>query len=232
MGRAGSRLLSRPSRASLIESTKKYAEALASPAGERCATYLRDRGINLWDGPEDYKFWSNDRWMLGFVAEPDAEHEDMRGRLSIPYLVPRGGPVGMKFRCIADHSCDDTGHPKYLAHTGMGQRLFGVDSLSAPGETIGITEGELDAIVCSDLGIPAVAVPGVKGWRPEWRHLFEGFPRVLIFGDGDKAGRAFAGQLAEQIHGSRAISMPDGHDVTSFVLAQGADALRERAGIS
>lgn len=229
MSRSGSRLLARSSRASLTRSTEKYADALAGPAGERCATYLADRGIHL---ELDLPLEVGNPWMLGFVDEPDAEHEDMRGRLSIPYLVPRGGPVGMKFRCLREHDCKESGCMKYLSHTGMGQRLFGVDNLSAPGETIGITEGELDAIVCSDLGIPAVAVPGVKGWRPEWRHLFEGFPRVLIFGDGDKAGRAFAGQLAEQIFGSRAVHMPDGHDVTSFVLAQGGDALRERAGIS
>lgn len=175
-------------------------------------------------------------WLLGYVAEPDPEHEDMRGRLAIPYLVPRGGAVGMKFRCLREHDCGEAGHPKYLAHVGMGQRLFGVVSLSGTGDTVAVTEGELDAIVCSasgpdDVGIPAVAVPGVKGWRDEWRYAFEGFPTVLIFGDGDKAGRAFAAQLAEKIHGSRAISMPDGHDITSFVLEHGAEALRERAGL-
>lgn len=229
MSRSGSRLLARSSRASLTRSTEKYADALAGPAGERCATYLADRGIVL---DLDLPFEIGNPWMLGYVDAPDAEHEDMRGRLAIPYLVPRGGPVGMKFRCIADHSCDDVGHPKYLAHIGMGQRLFGVNALSAPGETIGITEGELDAVVLTDVAqIPAVAVPGVKGWRDEWRHLFEGFPRVLIFGDGDKDGRAFAGKLAELIHGSRAVHMPDQHDITSYVLEHGADALRDRAGL-
>lgn len=206
----------------------KYETALAGSAGERCATYLAERGIPRWLAAD---------WQLGLVVEPDPEHEDFTGRLAIPYVTPRGGVVGMKFRCLRDHDCSEAGHPKYLAHVGMGQRLFGVRNLSAPSDTIAITEGELDAIVCSaegpdDVGIPAVAVPGVKGWREEWRFVFEGFPTVLIFGDGDKAGRAFAGQLAEQIHGSRAVNMPDGHDITSFVLEHGAEALRERAGIA
>lgn len=227
MSRSASRLLAKSSRESLTLSMEKYKLALASPAGELCATYLADRGIPRWLAWE---------WELGYVDDPDPEHEDMRGRLAIPYVVPRGGPVGMKFRCIRPHDCGEVGHPKYLAHVGMGQRLFGVRALSQPGDTVAITEGELDAIVCSaegpdDVGIPAVAVPGVKGWRDEWRFAFEGFPKVLIFGDGDKAGRAFASMLAERIHGSRAVHMPDGHDVTSFVLEYGADALRERAGL-
>ena len=227
MSRSGSRLLSKSSRESLTRSTEKYAAALASPAGARCATSLAARGIPRWLAWE---------WELGYVDDPDPEHEDMRGRMAIPYRTPRGGVVGMKFRCIRDHDCNDSGHPKYLAHVGMGQRLFGVTNLSQPGDTVAITEGELDAIVCSadgpdDVGIPAVAVPGVKGWRDEWRYAFEGFPNVLIFGDGDKAGRAFAAQLAEKIHGSRAISMPNDYDITSFVLEFGADALRDRAGL-
>jgi hypothetical protein len=222
------RMLPASARAGLEQATQRYADALAeSPAA---IAYLEFRGIYVDpDMPEEL----GNPWLLGLVNDPIPEHEDMQGRLAIPYLVPRGGPVGMKFRCMVDHgpdtSCKSMGHAKYLSHAGMGQRLYGVTSLRIESPVIGITEGELDAIVATEAGIPSVAVPGVKGWSDAWRYLFEGHERVLVFGDGDDPGRAFAEKLTALIPDSRAVPMADGHDVTSFVLEHGVDALRERA---
>lgn len=202
---------------------EKYAAALADPAAAACVSYLASRGIQV--GPD------SNPWQFGYVAEPDAGHEDMRGRLALPYLVPRGGPVGMKFRCSELHDCAERGHAKYLSQPGMGKRLFGVRSFRTDSMTFGVTEGEFDAIVASEAGIPSVAVPGVAGWQEPWRYLFEGFHTVLIFGDGDDPGRKFADRLVNEVPNAQAVHMPAGHDVSSYVEAHGADALRERAGI-
>jgi DNA primase len=152
----------------------------------------------------------------------------MRGRLSIPYLVPRGGPVGCKFRCLRDHDCKASECPKYVSQEGAGAHPYNVAALRTDSEVIAITEGELDAVVATEAGLPAIAVPGVKAWRPHWAHMLEGFTTVLVIGDADKAGREFTTRLVEEIHGARAIHLPDGHDVSSFVAEHGAAALREK----
>jgi DNA primase len=187
---------------------------------------LSERGIHI--DPEMPEEIGNP-WMLGLVAQPDPEHEGFAGRLAIPYTTPRGpGPVGMKFRCLRHTDCKAVDCPKYLAHTGMGQRLYNVGAFQVESDTIGITEGEFDAIVASEAGIPSVAVPGVKGWHDAWQFCFEGYSRVLVFGDGDDAGRPFAEKICALVQNAQVVHFPDGHDVTSFVIEHGADALRER----
>ncbi|MEU7814079.1 toprim domain-containing protein [Pseudonocardia sp. NPDC049154] len=214
---AVSKVLPSATRGLLAEATERYHEALLED--DHALDYLGARGIDL---PEIYSY------QLGLVVDPIPDHESMTGRIAIPYLVPRGGPVGMKFRCLRHSDCKAVECPKYLAHTGMGQRLYNVGALKVASDVIAITEGELDAIVATEAGIPAVAVPGVKGWADAWAFCFEGYRRVLVIGDGDEAGRSFAERLADHIDSARAVPMPDGHDVTSLVLEQGPEALRER----
>lgn len=179
------------------------------------------------DLPDEY----GNPWRLGFVAEPDPGHEHLAGRLCIPYLTPLGGPVGANFRCIEPHDCDEYGHKKYYAQTGMGKRLFGAWVLGTASPVIGITEGELDAIVASSVGIPSVAIPGAEKWQDHWGYLFDGFEEVLVLGDGDKAGRRLADRLCGELPQARPVNIPDGYDVTTFVQQHGGAALKERAGL-
>lgn len=189
--------------------------------------YLANRGIHLEpELPDDY----GNPWRLGVVDEPACpEHEPFVGWIAIPFLVPDlERPVGMKFR----RPPGNEGKAKYMSHPGTGQRLFGVCNFQADSDIIGITEGEFDAIVATECGIPSVAVPGANSWKPnEWGYLFEGYSRVVVFGDGDNPGRAFADQIAGQLSNARAIRMPDGHDVSSLVKEQGGEAFRDRAGV-
>lgn len=204
-------------RSLLEETVERYHEHLLDD--DEALDYLEARGIDQWTART---------YRLGLVVDPIPDHEYMRGRLSIPYTVPRGGPVGCKFRCVQPHDCKDLDHPKYLSHTGMGKRLYNVLAFKIPSDVIAITEGELDAVVATEAGIPAIAVPGVKGWSDAWAYCFEGYRRVLVIGDGDTDGRAFAERLADQIESARAVPMPDKHDVTSLVLEQGVEALLAR----
>jgi hypothetical protein len=63
-------------------------------------------------------------------------------------------------------------------------RLFNAVDLQKPSDTIAICEGELDAVIASQL-LPSVGVPGVKAWRPHFNRLFGGYRRVLILADND-----------------------------------------------
>lgn len=214
---AVSKMLPAATRQLLAETAERYHAALLEDS--ETLDYLEARGIDQW-AAGDYQ--------LGLVVDPIADHESMRGRLAIPYLAPRGGPTGMKFRCLRHTDCKAVECPKYLSHAGMGQRLYNVGALRRAGDTIALCEGELDAVVATENGIPAIGVPGVKNWADAWAYSLEGFERVLVFGDGDNAGREFAERLADQIENARAIAMPDGEDVSSLVLRHGAEALHER----
>src|SRR5690606_3808516 len=134
MSSAVSRMLSHSSRASLLRSTIRYAEALLDDPDS--LRYLSERGIEIDTDHPDLR--EANPYLLGVVVDPDPEHEDVRGRLTIPYLVPEGsGPVGMKFRCLRHDDCKAVDCPKYLAHTGMGQRLYNVDAFERATSVIG-----------------------------------------------------------------------------------------------
>lgn len=214
--------LSSDARASLAKVLAQYSQALANSPG--CLSYLAERGV--WVEPELFEFGEGNEFGLGFVDHAlMPEHEGKVGSLVIPYWT-KSGPVGAKFRML------DGSHPKYKAHTGMGTRLYNVPAIDVDSPVVAITEGELDTIVLSQqLAVPSVAVPGVNGWRSDWRFCFEGYERVIVFGDGDDPGRDFTRRLANEVSNARPVHMPDGHDVSSYVTQFGADAMRKRANL-
>lgn len=168
---------------------------------------------------------------LGVVAEPQPGHEQMVGRLVIPYLS-RAGVVALKFRCMADHECKENGHPKYTGLTGKGPRLYNVNAFFDDSTVIAITEGELDALVLSHyVDIPAVGCPGVSTWQPHFPRCFNGYDQVIVFADGDQPGQDMARKLCKELPQARPVFLPDGLDANSCYLLEGAAAMRKRAGL-
>ncbi|AEV52122.1 hypothetical protein [Rhodococcus phage RGL3] len=153
-----------------------------------------------------------------------------RGWLAIPYLRwhPRRGwnVVSMRFRCIEDHA--HRGHGKYMTVPGDTPRLFNARALLEPIPSVGIAEGELDALMASVHGIPTVGVPGAQSWKSYFREPFLGYREVFIFADGDDAGQSFAETVGKTLPNSRIIPCPKGEDVCSLVTSQGPEALHER----
>lgn len=197
------------------EATETYYRTLRGSPG---AEYLESRGLS---GASAMAF------RLGYVAEPLPGHEAFTGRVCIPYLT-RAGATCLKFR-----STDDT-RPKYYFQPGVsGRRLFNPAALFQPGNRVAICEGEFDAIICKQVGIPAVGIPGVDNWVPHMARCFSGYEEVLILADNDDSdgeGVAMGKRIAAAVPGARVITMPKGHDVNSYYLAHGADALRAKAG--
>lgn len=196
----------------LARATEEYAAKL-----DHVTPYLESRGI--WRDTAE-------RWQLGYVETPLPGHEDFVGRLAIPYLTP-AGPLCIKFRCVEAHDCKSAGCVKYLGEPNE-NRLFGVWNFRHDDLVIHVCEGELDAIVATQAGVRAVGVPGATQWRPYWDHLFEGYDEVVLLRDGDAAGRKMSETLMGRLPNCRTVRMPEGEDVSSFVLANGGDALRER----
>lgn len=165
---------------------------------------------------------------LGYVAEPTPGLGDDQyvGRLAIPYITP-SGVVDIRFRSLQSSG------PKYLSRPGTQTRLYGVTSLFAPTQHVGLCEGELDAVVATHVaGIPSVGVPGASNWAKHYPMLFEGFTKVFVFADGDEAGKDFAAKVCASMEQAVVVTMPDGMDVSDVVAAEGPQALRQRAGIS
>ena len=210
--------LSESQRASLEQATARYSAQL----DDQCLTYLEGRGLTA-DVADTFR--------LGRVVDPLPEHEGYRGRLVIPYLT-RAGVVNLRFRCIDPHDCKEQKCPKYLGPAGADTNLFNVSDLFTSSPFVAITEGEIDAIVLSArIGIPAVGCPGVKAWKEHYPRCFAGFDPVLVFADGDEAGKDFGRRLLGQLDTARTVVMPDGMDVNEMFLSMGGDAVKVRAGV-
>lgn len=190
---------------------ERYHEAMTEPV----AHYLESRGIDQ-DAATGY--------LLGVVSDPDPAHDRYVGRLSIPYITPTG-VVSMRFRCLSDHACE--GHGKYESVEGDETRLYNVQALLDATTEVGICEGELDALVATSNGYPSVGVPGKNNFKPFYYRLFDDYDRVALLGDGDKAGREFVATLARNLTNSIRRPMPEGYDVTSYVVDHGRDAFLE-----
>jgi DNA primase len=147
--------------------------------------------------------------------------------LSIPYLT-RTGVTAIRFRKLGDGD-----GPKYRSEPGEPPRIFNANALLQPSDYIAICEGEFDAMAAQQAGIPAVGIAGVSAWKDYFARCFKGYKAVYILSDADDKGQGmeFAEKVAQQIKNARISPMPDGHDVNSFILANGPDALLERLEI-
>lgn len=162
--------------------------------------------------------------LLGLVSDPDPQHEQYKGRLSIPFITPTG-VVYMRFRCLEDHECKDIEwHGKYEGPKGEGTALYNVSALHDAVSVVGVCEGELDALAASRAGLPAVGVPGAHNWKPFYYRLFDDFDQVILLGDGDSSGRKFVNELLPNLAGAVPRPLPKDYDVSSYVVEYGAEA--------
>jgi DNA primase len=163
---------------------------------------------------------------FGVVVEPEAGHEAMLGRLSIPYIT-KTGVVDLRFRAL-----NPAVEPKYMGLTGAETRMYNVLDVERAGDYIGICEGEIDTLTLSGIvGIPCVGVPGANSWKKHYTRLLADFERVFIFADGDQPGMEFARSLARELPVT-IIQLPDGTDVNSMYVQEGSQYFHQKVGIS
>lgn len=181
------------------------------------ATYLAGRGISEKAAHTH---------LLGYVAEPVIGHEDMQGRLAIPYITPTG-VVDIRFRAVTP---DVT--PKYLSRSGAEQHIYNVSAFQEESDYIAVCEGELDTIITHSMcGIPAVGMPGSQAWKGWQARAFQDYRKVFILTDGDNAGKEMGKKIMQAIDVAVVVSMPDGMDVNEVFLNEGADGIRKRIGV-
>lgn len=202
--------LTREQRSLLESQTSRYQSNLYV-----AAEYLDGRGIT-----EDTAVWAR----LGVVDEPIYKDDDAAyNRLTIPYIT-RSGVVDLRYRCIREHDCGEVGCAKYLGSPGATLRLYGVEDLITAGDTLAVTEGELDRLILRQLGYPSVGLPGAESWKRHWHRLFEDFSRIIVFGDGDSAGHRFIRRFMDEFPQSvEGVQLVDGEDVNSMYLLEGRE---------
>ena len=161
------------------------------------------------------------KYRIGYVVAPLPGDERFTGTLSIPYLS-RSGVVSLKFRSLTISS------GKYAQASGQRGRLYNTNSYFDAGTTIGISEGEIDAVSATEhLGLPTMGVPGAQGWQDSWKIVLRDFTMVFVFADGDQAGKQFAYDVADTVGWrARVVECPDGEDVSSMCASGRAAELQ------
>ncbi len=115
---------------------------------------------------------------------------------------------------------------KMRADVGSRRELFpAVETVDEGDGFLFLVEGEPDAVAAHSAGLPAVAVPGVEGWRPEYAERLRGRCVVIVF-DCDEPGRAAARRIAQDLVSvaaevrivDLAPERDDGYDLTDLLL--------------
>jgi len=162
---------------------------------------------------------------LGVVGnDPFPGHGNHRGRIVIPYLDKDGLPLKLRFRCIEQHDHRELFHGKYNSVTGDPSRVFNVRAIHQAEDEIHVCEGELDAMILNQIGLPAIAIPGAHTWAPYMRRMLAGFNRVWLWTDPDDAGSELMNTMMRAMRQAKPARLKGG-DVNDTYLAGGADAL-------
>jgi DNA primase len=189
----------------LETAVSRYVAAMTVEA----AQYLVDRGLT----PETVR-----TFRVGVVTDPIPAHMGMTGHIAIPYLL-KGQPLAVRSRNLGDFG------PKYMGVEGEPTRVFNVDAIHEADSDLHVTEGEFDAMVLTQCGLPAVAFPGANNFKGHQARMLAGFNRVYVWGDPDQAGAEFTTRILNRLPRSgRAIQLRVG-DVTETYLAGGVRAI-------
>ena len=203
--------LSKSQRELLAKATENYERNL----GE-ALPYLQSRGIT----EETARMFR-----LGFVKNPETGHELYQGKLSIPYLTP-AGVIDIRFRSLSN----DSG-PKYLSRPGASTHIYNIGALSRDNGMLVVCEGEIDTIIATQVGFIAVGLPGANNWKQFYSRVLDGWEKIMLFCDGDNAGREMAKTISRELDNVFPVFMPDNQDVNDVFLAEGAEGLRRRVGV-
>lgn len=204
---------SRDIKNSLERLTQRYQESLPSSPAEK---YLLERGITK----EAQRYFR-----LGIVIDPEPEERIFNKRLSIPFIVGTS-IVGIKYRHISDYG------EKYISSQGFyAQRIFNPNVLTELHPKVYVTEGELDTITLWQLGIPAIAIPGVTNWNPVVPRILRN-RKIVVLADGDDKegqGMKLGKKILTSVDGSAIVKM-EGTDVNQFYMDKGAEELMSYIG--
>ena len=200
--------LSSSHRQFLLQATHQYASQI-----HLAAEYLATRNLSVEEAQ---------RFHLGVVKDALPGHEQYTGRLAIPYITP-SGVVDIRFRAIGNAD------PKYMGMPGAKTSMFNAQVVLTASDYICVTEGEIDCITMSvKTNHPAIGIPGANNWKPFYSKILDDFDTVIVLADGDSAGMDFGKKVSRELSNVNIVQMPEGHDVNSIVMLEGAEFINER----
>lgn len=200
--------LSSSHRQFLLQATHQYASQI-----HLAAEYLVTRNLSVEEAQ---------RFHLGVVKDALPGHEQYTGRLAIPYITP-SGVVDIRFRAIGNAD------PKYMGMPGAKTSMFNAQVVLTASDYICVTEGEIDCITVSvKTNHPAIGIPGANNWKPFYSKILDDFETVIVLADGDTAGMDFGKKVSRELGNVNIVQMPEGHDVNSIVMLEGAEFINER----
>lgn len=153
-------------------------------------------------------------------------HGSREGWLSIPYLRHDDEVLSVRFRCLEDHDHGSYQHGKYMSVKGDRARVYNVKAIHEAEDEIHVSEGEFDALILNQVGMPAVAIPGADGWQGHHRRMLAGFQRVYVWGDPDDAGAEFIAAVCRSLRNARPVQLTAGDVTETYLHVGGAQALR------
>jgi twinkle protein len=177
---------------------KKIRTEQAKPEAHPVHQFLLNRGITLETA---------DR----FRIEAGSIKEDKKDHLAIvmPY-IQNGKLVNFKARAIEDKSIS-------RQSAGAKPILYGWHLIKSDCREVTITEGEFDAMILDQCGIPALSVNQGAGnlqWIESDFHLLEQFSTINLWFDNDEAGQAKVEEIMDRL----------GRDRVKLVLSKEKDA--------
>lgn len=152
-----------------------------------------------------------------------------RGRVTIPVHDDERQLIGL----LRYRPWPKPGEAKMLATAGSRRALL-PHPAAEPSTHVVLVEGEPDMIAARSRGLPAIAVPGVDGWRPAWAHLLSG-REVKVVMDCDQQGREAAAAIGRDLSSLSDVRVldlapdrNDGYDLTDWLL----DEERSEVGVA
>ena len=149
-------------------------------------------------------------------------------RYTIPLLY-RLVPFGVKRR---ESDIADGIDTKYIMQTGSRAGIFNADVLWTA-DTCVICEGEIDAMLLTQLGYRAVtSTAGAGSWKEDWARFFTHVRDIYLLFDNDKAGREGAAKVHATLRRARIVTLPAGVKDVGDLWAAGyaASWLKENVG--
>ena len=141
------------------------------------------------------------------------------GRITIPVRDERHRLIGL----LRYRPWPKDGQAKMIAAPGSRRALL-PHPAAEPSRHLLLVEGEPDMIAARSCGLPAIALPGVDAWRPDWARLFAN-RRVTIVMDADAQGRRIAERIKRDLRGHAKSAVldlapmrDDGYDLSDWLL--------------
>lgn len=129
-----------------------------------------------------------------------------------------GWPVYIQGRDITGES-----RAKELSLEGLvSPVVYNVDLIWERQDRIYLCEGCIDTLSALQMQLPAVGIPGVTGFHPDWFEHFETVKHVVLLFDNDEAGRRQAAELRMQFRKrgikADAVYPPPGQDLNDLLV--------------